>query len=89
MKGISKLAIIAWCSDRPTLLTDAHINFNLRLSPFSAVISLKKSLVKDTCGTPLLPSETGKLYGDSFDSLVKQSKILEEEIREMLKMKVE
>ena len=32
-----------------------NLNFDLQISPFSALISLKKSLVKDRSGTPILP----------------------------------
>ena len=35
-------------------LRNSNLNFKLELSPFSAVISLKKSFIKDKFGTPLL-----------------------------------
>ena len=37
------------------LIQSSNLNFQLQLSPFSAQISLKKSLVKDKSGTVLLP----------------------------------
>ena len=33
----------------------SNLNFHLQISPFSALISLKKSPVKDKSGTPILP----------------------------------
>ena len=33
----------------------SHLNFHLQISPFSAIISLKKSLIKDRSGVFLLP----------------------------------
>jgi hypothetical protein len=33
----------------------SHLNFHLQISPFSAIISLKKTLIKDKSGTFLLP----------------------------------
>jgi hypothetical protein len=36
-------------------ITSSNLNFQLQLSPFAAQISLKKSLVRDKLGTPLLP----------------------------------
>ena len=35
---------------------NSNLNFHLQLSPFSAIISLKKSLVCDKSGSPLLPN---------------------------------
>ena len=43
----------------------SSLNFHLQLSPFSAVISLKKSLVKDKAGCYLLPSASSETYCDS------------------------
>ena len=39
------------------LIQKSNLNFVLQVSPFSANISLKKSLVKDKCGTVRLPPE--------------------------------
>ena len=33
----------------------SHLNFQIQISPFSALISLKKSLITDKSGVPLLP----------------------------------
>ena len=37
------------------IIQTSNLNFQLQISPFSASISLKKSLVKDRAGTPRLP----------------------------------
>ena len=37
------------------LVQTSNLNFQLQVSPFSAYISLKKSLVKDKSGAPILP----------------------------------
>ena len=41
-------------------IQNSCLNYRIQLSPFSAVISLKKSLVKDKSGTPTLPNEEMK-----------------------------
>ena len=38
-----------------TQVQNSYLNFHLQISPFAAVISLKKTLVKDHDGVPLLP----------------------------------
>ena len=45
----------------------SNLNFNLQLSPFSALISLKKTLVKDKTGTPLLPPPCPPAKNESED----------------------
>ena len=35
---------------------NSQLNYHLQLSPFSAIISLKKSLIKDRTGCLILPS---------------------------------
>ena len=36
-------------------IQDSNLNYQIKLSPFSAVISLKKSLIKDKSGQVLFP----------------------------------
>ena len=43
-------------------IKNSSLNFQIQLSPFSAYISLKKSLVKDRSGVPQLPSPRCTLY---------------------------
>ena len=58
----------------------SSVNFQLQLSPFSAVISLKKSLVKDKAGCYLLPSASSDTDCDSkFMALTKKIHQLESE----------
>ena len=47
----------------------SNLNFQLVVSPFSAQISLKKSLAKDQAGNLLLPSTS--LHAQSYDSFNK------------------
>ena len=51
------------------------LNFQLQISPFSAIISLKKSLVRDRSGNPIIPNKylqmTGKQMSTSRLSLPK------------------
>ena len=48
---------------------NSSLNFQLQLSPFSAYISLKKSLVKDKLGKPLLPRLNSQELELKYDSL--------------------
>ena len=59
----------------------SQLNFHLQLSPFSAVISLKKSFLRDKTGRPLFPppSTTPKLKADN-DDLQDQNDLLAEEV---------
>ena len=51
----------------------SHLNFKLELSPFSAVISLKKSFIKDKIGNTILPPS-------SESSLREENKTLSQKI---------
>ena len=42
-------------------IRSSNLNYHLQLSPFSAYISLKRSLVKEKSGVPLLPPATTSL----------------------------
>ena len=55
----------------------SNLNFWLQMSPFSATISIKKSLVKDKSGLPLMPpvSKPVKLESDDTDLAQKVSKL--------------
>ena len=41
-------------------IQESSLNFQMTLSPFSAMISLKKSFVTDTTGAPLLPPKVAE-----------------------------
>ena len=60
-----------------------NLNFQLRLSPFSASISLKKSFIRDKSGYFLLPS-TGPMPANSEnDELVEKKEHLNQKVDEM------
>ena len=52
------------------IIQNSHLNFQLQLSPYSAVISIKKTLIKDRFGLPVMPTlyyqneKVGKLETD-------------------------
>ena len=61
----------------------SNLNFQLRLSPFSASISLKKSFIRDKSGYFLLPS-TGPMPANSEnDELVEKKEHLNQKVDEM------
>ena len=49
-------------------IQSSNLNFHLQVSPFSAVISLKKSLVKDKSGN-LLPLTLASPHTKSVDNI--------------------
>ena len=65
----------------------SHLNFHLQISPFSAVISLKKSFVKDRSGVPLLPStpytSQSTSVSDDIAALAAKNLKLEKDMRIM------
>ena len=54
-----------------------HLNYQVKLSPFSAIISLKKSLVKDKSGRPILPSSFS--FAPNEDTEILHDKLLKVE----------
>ena len=69
------------------------LNFHMQISPFSAVISLKKSLIKDLSGRPCIPTEPRKPASEHAEALEKKNHELERKLRfitdEHSKLKVE
>ena len=63
------------------------LNFQLQISPFSALISLRKSLIKDVSGKPLIPSrikpepESSDFTSEQFKALVSKNIELEKELK--------
>lgn len=57
----------------------SNLNFQLQLSPFSATISLKKSMVKNKSGCPIFPSESLSPAAD-IEALVSKIRRLEVDI---------
>ena len=48
------------------LIQNSCLNFQVQLSPYSALISLKKSFVKDKEGSLILPKTSGVAVGPGF-----------------------
>ena len=61
----------------PEQIQTSNLNFHLQRSPFSAVISLKKTLIKDKLGVSLLPSSSNPelLQKINFDNQALRKKI--------------
>ena len=51
----------------------SNLNFQMQVSPLSAQISLKKSLIKDRSGSFILPSSTLQVTASSPSSLISSS----------------
>jgi hypothetical protein len=64
------------------LIQTSNLNFQLQISPFSASISLKKTLVKDKFGVELLPSPTclQPTSSPEYAALIAQNKKLESDL---------
>ena len=59
-------------------IQNSNLNFKLNLSPFAANISLKKSLVKNKSGIPLLPKANA--VDDDIAILIEKNHRLENEL---------
>ena len=59
-------------------IQNSNLNFKLNLSPFAANISLKKSLVKNKSGIPLLPKANA--VDDNIAILIEKNHQLENEL---------
>ena len=66
-------------------IQSSNLNFQLQISPFTALISLKKTLVKDKSGAYLLPPSTPILRDDDFRNLVTKNRELERNILDLQK----
>ena len=54
-------------------IRSSNLNFHLQMSPFSAIVSIKKSLIKDKSGLPLLPKlTTEQAHTDKIAMLVEK-----------------
>ena len=63
-------------------IQNSNLNFHLQLSPFSAVISMKKSLIKDKSGSFLLPTSscTPKSSQNEIAALASKNLMLEDKV---------
>ena len=59
-------------------IQNMNLNFKMNLSPFAANISLKKSLVKNKSGIPLLPKATA--VDNNIAILIEKNRQLENEL---------
>ena len=59
-------------------IKNSNLNFHLQLSPFSAVISLKKSPICDKSGSPLLPNSNFQEFDNK--SVILRNQQLEAEV---------
>ena len=69
-------------------IQDSHLNFHLKLSPFSAEISLIKSFIKDKSGHLLKPSSmfTSQLENiETVDSLIIRNQQLQQDLDSLQK----
>ena len=68
------------------IIQSSNLNFQLKISPFSALISLKKSLVKDKLGVPLSPPFNPQLTdisGDALAALIAKNLKLERDLESL------
>ena len=63
----------------------SNLNYQLQMSPYSAVISLKKSLIKDKCGNPVFPQVSRFSSGDDIKVLNDQKRKLESDLSNLYK----
>ena len=61
-------------------IQNSHLNYQIQLTPFSAVISVKKTLVKNKLGAPIIP----QLSDSSVSMELKESSTLKREYEDLL-----
>ena len=67
------------------MIQSSNLNFQLQLLPFSAQIFLKKTLVKDKTGTPILPPASPSIINADIKNLVAKNCKLEQDILDLSK----
>merc|ERR1712179_739489 len=63
------------------------LNFQIQISPFSAIISLKKSIIRDQSGKPLLSKKLSNISSEDIDTLVMKNRELERKLEEFQNFK--
>ena len=58
----------------------SSLNFQIQISPFSAIISLKKSLTKDKSGNPIAPKKLVNLSSHQIEALAVKNLELERKL---------
>ena len=66
-------------------IQSSNLNFQIQLSPFSALISLKKSFVKDRNGDILIPPAEQPILSDEVENIVAKNRQLEKDIVSLTK----
>ena len=56
------------------------LNFQMQISPYSAAISLKKSLTKDQSGKPRIPPKPMNFSNEETEAIMKKNKELEKKV---------
>ena len=82
MNSDSNLTMLATKSFNQIIeqIQTSSLNFQIQISPFSAIISLKKSLIKDHSGNPLVPTNLCHSGGRHEDILDKKNLELEKKL---------
>ena len=62
------------------LIQTSCLNYQIQISPFSAFISLKKSLIRDQSGNPRLPAKLNNISSEHIEALVVKNHELEEKL---------
>ena len=67
------------------MIQSSNLNFQLQVSPFSAQISLRKTLVKDKTGASILPPSLPSILNEDAKNLVTMNCKLEQDISDLSK----
>ena len=67
------------------MIQSSNLNFQLQVSPFSAQISLRKTLVKDKTGASILPPSSPSILSADVKNLVAMNCKLEQDISDLSK----
>ena len=62
------------------LVQTSRLNSHIQISPFSAFISLKKSLIRDQSGKPFLPTKLRNISTENVEALIVKNRELEKTV---------
>ena len=62
------------------LVQTSCLNSHIQISPFSAFISLKKSLIRDQSGKPFLPTKLRNISTENVEALIVKNRELEKTV---------
>ena len=83
--NLTMLAIQAF-EDIIDNVQSSGLNFQLQISPFSAIISLKKSLVRDRSGNPIIPNkyhQNDRKRNEPIEALIAKNNELERKLTDL------